>query len=521
MTGERPEAEEVAEEEYIHFGTLEKTARNDEGIAEGVASGNIHKQSADQETLELSAASVAARERHEAILADFESRRKARALSIPTDDGAVRKKLRELGEPMTLFGEKQMERRDRLRMLLAKMDADDGGELAAPEDAEVLTEVPKEPELFYTEGSSDLLRCRGVILESSLRMAAERIAQQKRKREDPDEDEEMETKATLELVKNLSINSSEIGDERPLSACAFSPDGTEVVTSSWSGLCKLWTVGDAKKGLILRAHDERITGVCYHPRAGLDANQPVHIATASADRTARIWSREGKLLQTFKGHEDRLCRLNFHPRVHSLLATTSFDATWRLWDVETAQEVLLQEGHSRPVYDVGFHPDGSLCGTVGLDTHCRVWDLRVGRNILTLTGHVKQVLAISFSPNGHHVATGSDDHTCRVWDLRTRKSMYTIPAHSKLISQVRFEPVDGQFLLTASYDNTAKVWSGLDFKPVKTLLGHEGKIMGADVARGGEVVATASYDRTVKLWVQDKPPDESVMAMGDDTMEES
>eukprot|EP00959_Pyramimonas_sp_CCMP1952_P413643 8667156-Pyramimonas_sp.AAC.1 len=63
------------------------------------------------------------------------------------------------------------------------------GELAAPEDAEVLTEVPKEPELFYTEGTSDLLRCRGVILESSLRLAAARIAKQKRKRADPDEDE--------------------------------------------------------------------------------------------------------------------------------------------------------------------------------------------------------------------------------------------------------------------------------------------------------------------------------------------
>jgi hypothetical protein len=57
MTGEGAESEELAEEEYIHFGTLEKTARNDEGIAEGVAAGNIHKQSADQETLELSAVS--------------------------------------------------------------------------------------------------------------------------------------------------------------------------------------------------------------------------------------------------------------------------------------------------------------------------------------------------------------------------------------------------------------------------------------------------------------------------------
>ena len=87
----------------------------------------------------------------------------------------------------------------------------------------------------------------------------------------------------------------------------------------------------------------------FPQRAGA-AEQPVYLATASADRTARLWSREGALLQTFKGHEDRLCRLNFHPHVPSLLATTSFDQTWRLWDVETSQEVLLQEGHSRPVY---------------------------------------------------------------------------------------------------------------------------------------------------------------------------
>eukprot|EP00959_Pyramimonas_sp_CCMP1952_P320582 6708545-Pyramimonas_sp.AAC.2 len=125
-SGEPVEAEAGDEAEFIHFGTLEKTARQDDGIAQGMASGNIHKQSADQETLELSAASTAAKERHEAILADFEARRRARALSIPTDDGEVRKKLRELGEPITLFGEKQMERRDRLRMLLSKMDAEDG-----------------------------------------------------------------------------------------------------------------------------------------------------------------------------------------------------------------------------------------------------------------------------------------------------------------------------------------------------------------------------------------------------------
>lgn len=68
-----------------------------------------------------------------------------------------------------------------------------------------------------------------------------------------------------------------------------------------------------------------------------------------------------------------------------------------------------------------------------------------------------QVLGVSFSPNGYHLATGGEDNTCRIWDLRKRKSLYVIPAHSNLISQVKFEPQEGYFLVTASYDMTAKV----------------------------------------------------------------
>ncbi len=50
-----------------------------------------------------------------------------------------------------------------------------------------------------------------------------------------------------------------------------------------------------------------------------------------------------------------------------LQATASFDLTWRLWDVETGAALLEQEGHSRAVYAVGFHPDGSLAASAGLD----------------------------------------------------------------------------------------------------------------------------------------------------------
>ena len=39
-------------------------------------------------------------------------------------------------------------------------------------------------------------------------------------------------------------------------------------------------------------------------------------------------------LATLKGHTDRLGRIAYHPAGRHL-GTASFDATWRLWDLET------------------------------------------------------------------------------------------------------------------------------------------------------------------------------------------
>jgi U4/U6 small nuclear ribonucleoprotein PRP4 len=77
------------------------------------------------------------------------------------------------------------------------------------------------------------------------------------------------------------------------------------------------------------------------------------LATGATDNTARLWSAEGKLLRTLSGHSDRLGRIAFHPMGRHL-GTASFDLTWRLWDVETGQCLLEQEGHSRSVYTVAF-----------------------------------------------------------------------------------------------------------------------------------------------------------------------
>lgn len=154
--------------------------------------------------------------------------------------------------------------------------------------------------------------------------------------------------------------------------------------SAWSGITKIWSMPQVSKQTTLKGHTERATDVVFSPVDNI-------LATASVDRSAKLWKSDGSLLKSFNGHLDRLGRIAFHPS-GKYLGTSSFDKTWRLWDVDVGMELLLQEGHSRSVYAVCFHPDGSLAASCGLDSLVRVWDLRTGRSILSLEGHVKPVM---------------------------------------------------------------------------------------------------------------------------------
>lgn len=47
-----------------------------------------------------------ARQENKVILDELERKKKARTLAVPTDDNRVKARLREIGEPITLFGER-------------------------------------------------------------------------------------------------------------------------------------------------------------------------------------------------------------------------------------------------------------------------------------------------------------------------------------------------------------------------------------------------------------------------------
>lgn len=63
---------------------------------------------------------------HEKLMRVHEIQRKAKNLPIPTNDKEVKLRLREMGQPICLFGEVAGERRERLRNVIVNYYIEEG-----------------------------------------------------------------------------------------------------------------------------------------------------------------------------------------------------------------------------------------------------------------------------------------------------------------------------------------------------------------------------------------------------------
>jgi len=196
------------------------------------------------------------------ILEEFERRKRLKLINVSTDDNEVKKDLRQLGEPICLFGEGPAERRARLRDLLSQLGEDAIRRKKQEDDERIREEREHDETTWYHEGPPELRVSRQWIAEFSLPRAKERISRLKAELALPDVTRMAKQQETQNKLKTLDVEASQIADTRPISWCTFSPDSKILATGSWSGLCKLWSVPDCKELRVLRGHNSNVG--CIH-----------------------------------------------------------------------------------------------------------------------------------------------------------------------------------------------------------------------------------------------------------------
>jgi WD40 repeat protein len=241
----------------------------------------------------------------------------------------------------------------------------------------------------------------------------------------------------------------------------------------------------------LSGHTAPIFGVEFSPNGQL-------IATASADRTVKLWKTDGTLLNTFAKHRAAVWDVAFSPD-GQLIASASRDKTVKLWHKD-GRLLNTLKGHQDEVVGIAFSPDGQMIASASRDKTVKLWQ-RNGRLIDTLTAHKGAVWKAVFSPDGQMIATASEDKTVKLWKLSQDRFQLSrvLTEHTDEIRDVAFSP-DGEIIVSVSNDNTAKVWQRDSGKLLNTLEGHSAPIVGVVFNPNDQTIATGSWDGTIKIW---------------------
>ncbi|MBD2679245.1 MULTISPECIES: AAA-like domain-containing protein [Nostoc] len=271
----------------------------------------------------------------------------------------------------------------------------------------------------------------------------------------------------------------------------FSPDNTLIATTSADKTVKLWQ----RNGQLLKTLKGHIGEVW-----GIDISRDSQlIASASWDKTVKLWRRDGTLLTNFTKHNNRVNNVAISPD-RQIIASVSADRTIKLWQPNGTVIRTLQ-GHSDEVWGIAFSPDGQTLASGSWDGSIKLWQLD-GTLIRTIQAHSDRVNAVAFSPDGKILASASADNTIKLWQLDGTE-ITTLRGHTDWVWGIAFSP-DGEFLASGSWDKTVKVWR-VDGTLVLTLLGHGDRVREVAFSPDGKILASASLDETVKLWRLQNP----------------
>ncbi len=220
-------------------------------------------------------------------------------------------------------------------------------------------------------------------------------------------------------------------------------------TGGEDGKIAIWRNGNPVPERILEGHTGPIVSLAVSP----DGNS---IASASWDRSIRLWPLSGGEARVLNGHDQNVNSVAF-TRDGKTLVSASYDATVRIWPLDHGEPIVVTmptplnavavspdgeivaggadgrifflglDGKQRgeiqvadsPVISVAMSPDGSLIAAAGIRGSVSIIDRKDRKVVRTLVGPGLPVWSVAFFGDNKTLLTGGTDRLVRRWDALT------------------------------------------------------------------------------------------------------
>lgn len=241
------------------------------------------------------------------------------------------------------------------------------------------------------------------------------------------------------------------------------------------------------------------------------ADNGAALVSASSDITVKVWrpaAQESVPPETIGLHTDYVKRVASPGQAENWVASGGLDRKISLWDLNGGGrrlEIHVGEDDNSAakgsVYALAATP--SIIASGGPESVVRVWDSRTGKRITKFVGHTDNVRDILVAQDGETILTASSDQTVKVWSMTAGRCMHTLTMHNDSVWSLFSE--DPQLSVFYSSDRSGTVaktdvrncaeWDeGLS---VAVCQEHEGV---ARVVSAGDYIWTATSSSSINRW---------------------
>lgn len=285
---------------------------------------------------------------------------------------------------------------------------------------------------------------------------------------------------------------------------------------------------------VLDGHTAAINMATYSPDGQT-------IATASDDKTLRIWNADGTLARKLEGHTDEAWRVIYSHDSKRVLSSSK-DGTARIWEVATGKNLhTIQAGgpevewaefvgdekhvalmncskHRVELHDVDQRTFESMPGQIRCpgslqvsadaqylvyagDGHVRVMDLKAKthRDYVNPSGKCDYVY---LPPDRRHVACSGEGGFVSLWETKSGMIRESVPAkRSPTYGAARFAR-DGHHFLMSNH-SVLRVLD-LESGTTQSVNEHRGPIFSGFFSADSRKIVTTSFDRTTVVFDLDK-----------------
>jgi len=208
-------------------------------------------------------------------------------------------------------------------------------------------------------------------------------------------------------------------------------------------------------------------------------------------------------------HIGSVLKAEIHPTRQNLIATRSSNEYVHISDSESPNQPMTLSGHKKTGVGISWQPqsDTARLLSAGEDGQIILWDVnnKKRRFVEPATSWTvdSAVEHVAFSPHKQTIFSASlQNGFVAFYDINSKKPITHLRAHRQPVYSVSFNPLNENFLLTASGDRTTALWDKRNLsRRLHSFEGHFSEVFRAEWSPFSEThFMTCSADRRVMVF---------------------